>query len=235
MVYIGLPARWFRSALTPSSMSSSDVKQYVDDYMRRHLWGPPLRDFALASDGALVYEPYTVPPDDRSLSSISRPGAALTDDNRIGHCWYIPTTQGQLGITLPDLIFPTNVTIDHIPLHLAADPGQAPRNMVLWGVVDSDGNRERYFQHLHDIHSNQTIDRTSPVIKGKDDLFFVLAEISFDSHGAGPIQTFPTRSIPRDIGLYVGTVVLELLDNWGASSTCLYRVRVHGEATSGDI
>ncbi|KAI1785649.1 hypothetical protein LXA43DRAFT_899279 [Ganoderma leucocontextum] len=227
MSHLGLPARWQRSP------PQTDT---VDDYLfERHLWGPALRDWALSADGALVYPEYTSPYNHSAPpGSPWHPGIALTDDSRIGRCWSIPASHGQLGIALPGFIFPTNVTIDHIPKAIAADPGQAPRRLVLWGVVDGDGNRARYFAHLDAIRGNRTLPRDAPPLRGDGELFLVLADFLFDVNGSRYIQMFPTSPVARDFGIYVGTVVLEIVDNWGSESTCIYRVRVHGELAEPD-
>ena len=205
---------------------SFNLKQQVDEYLYQRLWGTSMRDYALAAYGAVVDPDYTSP-----YTSTHPPSIVLTDDSRIGHCWSPTTPHAQIGIALSDFIFPTNITIDHIPPELAAEPGQAPHRLVLWGVADGHSNQERYYQHLKLLRANQTLGRESPLLGG-DGLFFVLADFSYDIHGDSHIQTFPTRSIVRDIGIYVGSVILEIVDNWGAESTCIYRVRIHSERTT---
>ena len=207
---------------------SFHVKQQVDQYLYQCLWGPAMRDYALAAYGAVVDPDYTSP-----YAPTHPPSTVLTDDNRIGNCWSPISPHAQIGIALSDFIFPTNITIDHIPRELAAEPGQAPQRLVLWGVADGRTNQERYYQHLDLLRANQSLGRDAPLLGG-DGLFFVLADFSYDIHDYSHIQTFPTRSIVRDIGIYVGSVVLEIVDNWGAETTCIYRVRIHGEKTTSE-
>ncbi|TFK79511.1 hypothetical protein K466DRAFT_471839, partial [Polyporus arcularius HHB13444] len=182
------------------------------------------RDFALATDGAII---------SRELTSQGHtdPAIVLSDDNRIGSCWYIPNAHGQLGIALPDFIYPTNVSIDHIPAELAAEPGQAPRRMVLWGVVDGERNMALYAQNSSELRANVAYDRTTPpiVFKGEAESFVVLSEYQYDIGQLALVQTFPVRPVVRELAMDFGQVVLEVVDNWGAEGTCLYRVRIHGE------
>ena len=169
-----------------------------------------------------------------SPSDHSDPTVVLSDDNHIGHCWCFPSTHGQVGITLPDFIYPTNVSIDHIPVELAAIPGQAPRRMVLWGVVDGDRNTALYHQFSSVLRNNLTIAHLVPpiILKGEAEMFVVLAEIEYDIHLPAVVQTFSVRTVVQDSDIDVGQIVLEVLDNWGADSTCLYRVRLHGERSA---
>lgn len=97
------------------------------------------RDYALEADGgSIVYELisgsswwHTYVP--RLSSTVHY---AINDSRTIGHCWSLSTTSGQLGILLAEPFYPSSITIDHIPQMLAADIRQAPRQMILWGLLD---------------------------------------------------------------------------------------------------
>ena len=45
-------------------------------------------------------------------------------------------------------IIPSHITIDHIPHAVAADIGQAPRYMILWGVVCASIGSVKTWQQL---------------------------------------------------------------------------------------
>ncbi|KAI0328922.1 hypothetical protein GY45DRAFT_1218561, partial [Cubamyces sp. BRFM 1775] len=64
------------------------------------------------------------------------PDIALVDDTHISCCWVFQGEDRQLRLKLSMLIYPTHVTIDHIPMEVAMDISTAPRQMVLWGAVD---------------------------------------------------------------------------------------------------
>lgn len=92
------------------------------------------RDYALEADGgSIVYELTSgsfwwrtyIP----RLSSTAH--YAIDDSRAIGHCWSLSATSGQLGILLAEPLYPSFITINHIPQMLAADIGQAPRQMIL--------------------------------------------------------------------------------------------------------
>lgn len=212
--------------LPPHTISPELLRQ-IDDRITLALKGPVLlRDYALLADGAIVDEELTT-------HTFTRPALALTDDNRIGNCWRIPAKHGQLGIMLPDFIRPTFVTVDHIPVELAADPGEAPSHIVLWGVVDGDRNERLLEDHRLLLQEDE---RHVPPYTGRTAAnFVILANFTYDTvKGSSPVQTFPIRSIFREVALDFGLVIVEIVDNWGSASTCMYRVRVHGELSNSE-
>ncbi|RPD57905.1 hypothetical protein L226DRAFT_474391 [Lentinus tigrinus ALCF2SS1-7] len=224
---ITAPSQWYLPVpLPPTHTLSPQVQSSIDEYLARHFRGPVLlRDFALSTDGAII---------SRELTSSHRdtdPSVVLSDDNRIGNCWYIPSSHGQVGIALPTFIRPTNVSIDHIPVEVAAEPGQAPRRMILWGVVDGEQNTALYHQFSEELQANVSVRRMAPplVFEGEAELFVVLSEFEYNISRLALVQTFPVRPVVQQLDFDFGQVVLEISENWGAEGTCLYRVRIHGE------
>ncbi|RDX40494.1 hypothetical protein OH76DRAFT_1459489 [Lentinus brumalis] len=211
------------------------MRAYIDRAVNKALRDPVgRRDFALHADGGRLLPELTrvakgtgwiMPP------SGSAPQEALTDDVHIGRCWLIPGTVAQLGVQLSEMIHPTHVTIDHIPLEIAADIGQAPRTVVLWGAIDGSVNearRRRTFASFRVTPPAILFGRAEPHVTARK-TFILLGSFEYDIRAGAPTQTFPLDWHVVESDLYFGVVVLEILDNWGGNSTCLYRVRVHGE------
>ncbi|TFK80344.1 hypothetical protein K466DRAFT_504052 [Polyporus arcularius HHB13444] len=214
---------------------SPALRAYVDRAVIKALRDPVgRRDFALHADGGRVLPELTKVAKGggwTQSSSGSSPEYAITDDSRIGHCWSIPGSAAQLGIQLSQMIFPTHVSIDHIPLEIAADIGQAPRTVVLWGALDGSVNESR---RRHAFASSKVpvpallYGRTAPKTTSRHK-FILLGSFEYDIRGTYAVQTYPLDWCVVDSDLYFGVVVLEILDNWGGNATCLYRARVHGE------
>ncbi|RPD74276.1 hypothetical protein L226DRAFT_425821, partial [Lentinus tigrinus ALCF2SS1-7] len=223
-----------------------ELEAYVNRLVSTALRDPVgRRDFALFQDGAAVITRLTHPapapgrrlPKHAELSSgdashpngRNTPEAALHDDLRVGECWLVPGTSGQLGIGLHTFVAPTHVTIDHIPLEIAADIGQAPRKMVLWGLVEGSHNRALYrkLAERGEVLHAAALGRERPPVHSNQQYVF-LASFDYNIFAPFHIQTFQISSIAVDEGLYFGVVVLEIVDNWGGQNTCLYRVRIHG-------
>ncbi|KAH9938781.1 uncharacterized protein BXZ73DRAFT_4938, partial [Epithele typhae] len=174
-----------------------------------------MRDFALGVDGGMIYPTFTLV--DTGAAPLLGPDAILEEDTRIGQCWRT-TVPCQVGISTPVLIYPSNITIDHIPREIAADIRRAPRHMILWGVVDGDMNKHR----LHTLSPSLTSPR---ILSGHS--LIALVEFEYDIHDSAPIQTFPVFDYIALSGMDFGIFLLDITDNWGASDTCIYRVRIH--------
>ncbi|TFK79660.1 hypothetical protein K466DRAFT_579148 [Polyporus arcularius HHB13444] len=229
-----------RLLLTPSVTVTPELEAYVNRLVSTALRDPVgRRDFALFQDGAAVITRLTYPsPSLRPRSSKhpqvspvgdAAPEAALRDDLRVGECWLVPGSSGQLGIGLHTFIAPTHVTVDHIPLEIAANIGQAARKMILWGLVEGDHNLALYRRLVASGEALHPIDlgRDRPPVHSNQQ-YVLLARFDYNIFAPFHIQTFPIASVAVDEGMYFGVVVLEILDNWGGQSTCVYRIRIHG-------
>ena len=124
------------------------------------------------------------------------------------------------------MLHPTHVTVEHLPNSLTVDIGQAPRNMTLWGVVDGRINKE-VFERLVLSESSSHARRTPTIVR--DLLWAPLISFTYDIEDDNSMQTFPINPAIVDNRMSFGVVALEILDNWGSETTCLYRVRVHGD------
>ncbi len=214
---------------------SPAVKAYIDHAVSRATRDPVgRRDFALYADGGRMVSHLTKIASARGMTSPPPGGsadAAITDNIHVGNCWLFPGSSAQLGLKLSEMIHPTHVSIDHIPVEIAADIGQAPRTMVLWGSVDGSLN-ESYLREATRslaILSPKLRGRTSPKVTGPDHTYIPLAHFDYDVRAPSNVQTFTMEEYVLDSDLYSGVYVLEILDNWGGQSTCLYRVRIHGQ------
>lgn len=186
------------------------------------------RDFALRADGGRIVAELTTRSSSTSKRHDNDPAMAIEEDVRVGQCWNINTLPAQLGIVIPELIHPTHVSVEHIPRAIAADIGKAPRNLTLWGVVDGRANQDLF--NVLDLSDKFTLDRRTPRIP-KGHIYAPLATFVYDINSIQRVQTFSVLDMYLGSGLTFGVFVLELEDNWGSRSTCLYRVQIHGIPT----
>ncbi|TCD61572.1 hypothetical protein EIP91_008246 [Steccherinum ochraceum] len=203
---------------------------------------PTLENFAAKSHGSRVVLELTSPPKAGLLSSLFRTPAhgeesrkwaesVLEDEsNREGDCWEILDTKAQLGIRLHSIIHPTSVTIHHL-LVPAENKLRAPRQMVIWGVVENQriASKIEAFQHLADQHLAGVSNR--PLLSPSNIHHTPLASFEYNISST-PTQTFDISPHIRFSGADFGVVVLEIVSNWGGSSICLYGVEVHGELST---
>lgn len=219
--------------LNPSTQAYID--RAVDRAINRARRDPVgRRDFALLADGAILLPELTAVAGARGVLRARERGtraeAALDDDTRIGNCWSIPGTGGQLGFRLATMIRPTHVSIDHIPSEIAADISRAPREIALWGGIDGPYEDILHnFTRFHHVAPPTVGDRSAPFVTHGYN-FALLAHFEYDIRSTAHIQTFGLLPYIVESDMVFGVVVLEILSNWGGKSTSLYRVRVHGEA-----
>ncbi|RPD78148.1 hypothetical protein L226DRAFT_520585 [Lentinus tigrinus ALCF2SS1-7] len=193
--FASLSQRFISISPLPLYSLSPQIRQYINNQLTLRARGLVLLcDFALSVDGAFISRELT------STDDHSDPSVVLRENVRIGDCWHITHTHGQVGIALPDFIYPINVSIDHIPAELAIEPGQAPHRMVLWGVVD-----------------------------GEAEIFIVLSEFKYNIYQPALVQTFPIRPIVRQLNIDFGQVVLEILDNWGCAFMARSQLEIRTE------
>ncbi|KAI5989704.1 hypothetical protein EDD15DRAFT_2171056 [Pisolithus albus] len=150
------------------------------------------------------------------------PWAALDDDTRSQSCWLLGGNSGQLGVSLPRVVRISHVVVDHI----VSDTLTAPRQMILWGLVDGRENLA-LSRALRANSLDIPEKRTFPAISGGFP-FIPLSYFEYNAHASNLTQTFPVFPFVLDSGLDFGVVVLEILGNWGGMSTCLYRFHVYG-------
>ncbi|RDX51816.1 hypothetical protein OH76DRAFT_1454732 [Lentinus brumalis] len=204
---------------------------YIDNAIRAAYKDPVgRRDFALAADGGRISPKLTSSFDSSPVSPPRRPENILDEDLRSGVCWLFPGDHGQVGIKIPQFIHPTHFTIDHIPHEIAADIRQAPRELVLWGVVDGSPNW-RVYKDVRDSLQQSLLDAAgdAPPMVADKATFLPLAVVEYNIRKDFHIQTFPLHPAITSTQMYFGAFVLEVRSNWGGSVTKVYRVRIHGE------
>ncbi|KAI0744436.1 hypothetical protein C8Q76DRAFT_606729 [Earliella scabrosa] len=156
----------------------------------------------------------------------------IRDNSHGGPCWMIASSQGQVGISLPYVVYPTSVTLDYVPPSDPAGRARAPRNVRLWGMLEGKTNVERYefvrpfFPPVFLQHAGPAVTQGHP--------FLLLVDAEYQS-AAKHVQTFPVYQHIQDAQLVFGLFVLEILNNWGDKHTCVHRVRIHGRAEADPL
>ena len=188
-----------------------------------------LRDFALEADGGSI--DYSVTTGGRvwSFGSMA-PEVAIQEPFRVGQCWKVVGSTAQLGLSLAEPIYPTNVTIKHIPHYSAADIGQAPQNITLWGVVEGAANI-RIVEQLQNDGVISASDLVGPSIRGEYH-YIRIADFRYTVPSDFHLQTFEVSHHILTSMLKFGIIVVEVHSNWGSVSTCVYRVMIHGLRSS---
>ncbi|TFY56548.1 hypothetical protein EVJ58_g7574 [Rhodofomes roseus] len=210
----------------PASLSPAlraAIEDIVKDQIRAHVSASRgQRDFALKAAGARVVPELTTSCTNLFSWDCDGPSIALEDDVRVGKCWNVQSLPAQLAIVLPEIIRPSHVTIEHLPISIAPDIGVAPRDLTFWGVVDGKINTAQYEALLDSDSEVEATRGCSPVI-AKGHLYAPLLSFTYDIDNDDPVQTFALDKRLRDANISFAVFVLEIHGNWGGASTCLYR------------
>ncbi|WVQ98779.1 hypothetical protein IAU59_005910 [Kwoniella sp. CBS 9459] len=189
-------------------------------------------DFALFTAGARVIPHLTS--DTLVLSTASKmgkwvmgskdvqgrpPATALHPDISVGSCWPFQGSEGSLGVMLTRRVKISDITIEHAPKELALDTSTAPQSIQVMGVLDNEDDRSKLAQYWAEREESDAVPDYLP-----------LGTVTYDPSSFSHIQTFPVPAAIQELDIKVGVVVFKVESNWGGSFTCLYRVRVHGDA-----
>ncbi|KAL1941490.1 hypothetical protein VTO73DRAFT_6929 [Trametes versicolor] len=225
------PLSFWQAAASPSTVTATPagnlpIEELVVSILRAHERAKRGRpDFALRAHGGRVSQALTSTQAGIMSAHDDDPGIAIDDDVHVGSCWKLHALPSQLGIRLPRMLYPSHITVEHLPSEIVLDIGEAPKNMTLWGVVDGKHNKQA-FEALVAAGLSDYSGQVPTIARGL--LWAPLASFTYDIHHEDPVQTFPVSQSYAESGLAFGNVAVEVLDNWGGDSTCLYRVRIHG-------
>lgn len=178
----------------------------------------------------------------RGLGLYPQPAIAITPTKDPGQCWPFAGDSGTVGIRLARPIFPTHVSVEHIPPHLAIDISSAPRDVEFWAQFDDEDERNRVENAASTVSGEamwgpgRLWDRESfesPLGPSGDvfDHFVKLAAFKYDiARGRPRTQIHQLNVDFMNMNITASTVIFRIRSNWGHPAfTCLYQVKVHGE------
>ncbi|PPQ76905.1 hypothetical protein CVT26_001267 [Gymnopilus dilepis] len=202
------------------------------------------RDYALRANGARILLDFTSATHQplasadkydsqlnlRSIEDIYLPSVVLENQLVIGECWQFDGERGHVGIRLAKPVAISDMTINHAHplLILPTDTGKAPRNFILWALVGISDPSMVYplpsARHPSTFLTNQGSLTTTAVVESG--VFIPLIQGTYDIFAVTQLQRF--RNLRADHRLEVEVVILEILNNWGSDTTCLYHAGIHG-------
>jgi hypothetical protein len=163
------------------------------------------------------------------------PVVVLEEPVILGECWEIADRQGRIGIRLAAPANITALSIDYVPPHRLTrlSKSMTPKSFVLWGLIRACESPQlpvtppyptpRPIQDF--LPSGKT---TVPATFHKDDVFVSIMQAEYVPEDGCFKQVFFRDEYSSATNRTYDTVVVEILDNWGANTTCLYHVGIHG-------
>ena len=184
------------------------------------------RDFASLNAGGMVSPRLTT----SGIDSVP-PSAVLS--NPTGACWSFHGNSGTFGVAFnaPN-VMPSYIVIDHWPSNSTASLSHAPRQVIIWGLVDGEANMRAISGSQRTFTS--TLAKVPPSAISKEGIFLPLAEIDFDITARSLHQGFPISNKALSWGIDFGVVVFDIRSNWGADTTSLCTVRIYGHTVPVD-
>ena len=209
-------------------------------------------NLALMEDGATIihsfnievpfYGPnmwrFTVSPEDTSITQLShtcgQSSSPLVASATSDQYWCFMGPRGQLGIALSYPGFLTNISVDH-PATISSLTN-APRDIVVWGAVDGSENEERYKQSVNTIQALQSRLRLHPPFPPQEDkelVYVPLATAFYNIRSPDLFQTFKVFPEIHALEMDFGLVAVQIVSNWGGTSTSLHHMGVYGKVVEG--
>lgn len=230
-------------------MPSKNMASYVYR-LQKYIQNPPKlvkRDFALRGAGASIISGLTSPSLHLPHSvfgskthDFNRPSIILEENVSVGDCWELQASNGWVAIRLSEEIYIDSMTIHYV------DPGmlppmmaaKAPHAVTLWALFDLKATRH--------ISTATDVEWRSPKdfsVKPKvteavpfDHVFLpiVRANFSLDTWPMPEKQWFSAAAAHGSNAQVMRSdvVVIEVTSNWGAASTCLHHIGIHGRPSN---
>ncbi|KAK7450540.1 hypothetical protein VKT23_012849 [Stygiomarasmius scandens] len=152
------------------------------------------------------------------------PPRVIIEDLVPGECWMLPDATGHVGIALSKPTFITHIAIHYPPPTLLGtlEFSRAPRRFAVWEEVVSTN-----------VTYSETVFLTNRGWKAATNVpsnrrFGLLSEYSYDAR-VGGVQIFTVPSHLTSQNRNTTAVFIEILDNWGSNTTCLYRISIHSQ------
>lgn len=163
-----------------------------------------------------------------------RPSNALYPAAHPDRRWCFVGSRGQLGVMLAHPALITNISIDHPPFPFSL--ANAPRDIIIWGVVDGNENEDRYEQSediIQVLRSRLHLRTPFPHPEDRQLIYVPLAVIFYNIRQHNLFQTFEVFPEIHRSKMDFGLIIVQVISNWGETYTALHHVGVYGEKAEG--
>ncbi|KOB63004.1 hypothetical protein PFHG_04777 [Plasmodium falciparum HB3] len=167
------------------------------------------------------------------------PAIVLKPTNFPGDCFSFKGNHGKITIHLPATIDITSISIQHVHENISNNSNATPKYFSVYGMVDlnwpeqfeendinyDDFKNSSLYSCLHSTYGN--IIQPNEILQrwlkdNKQPNLIHIGDFYFDRKKR--IATYPTKSC-----FPMKRIIFEFTENYGASYTCVYRLKVHGK------
>jgi hypothetical protein len=170
----------------------------------------------------------------RGIRSPNPPITALRSWEEHGDCWCTPLDLNGSGygpslhVMTGNYVFADQVVIEHVPAGGSVDPGSTPKDMELLVLIDNKETAAAIQKASMEIMPNEK--SLVPLPLG----WVRVGTWQYDAESPYNIQSFPLLlDLKRFEKGYANQFIVRVKNNWGGEKlpyTCLYRVRLSGDA-----
>lgn len=152
------------------------------------------------------------------------------------HCWSFVGFPGEIAIALSSPAFLTRIAVGHILAK--SDLSSAPRDAILWGLVEGKENLRRLKE------SDNIIEKLLSQIPHETPLphaasiaypFIPIAAFQYSIRSPDLYEVFDVFREVVDLQIDFGVVVLQINSNWGFAETHLYHLGIYGRTITGGL
>lgn len=152
------------------------------------------------------------------------PSTALIAWHDVGDCWCASNVEAgdfiRLAVSTKEMLYPTELVIEHFPAAGNLDRSSTPRKLELWADF-AHFNAEEWSQlQLSDMQEGNVLGPR----------YARIGTLKYDIAARGNHVQSSTLSV-NQYGMlhYAKNFVLRITSNYGGDNVCLYRVRLHGQ------
>ncbi|KAH0547649.1 hypothetical protein FGG08_000138 [Glutinoglossum americanum] len=149
--------------------------------------------------------------------------ANITDSETLGHA--------QVAITTSVDVYPTDITIEHIPRTAVPSVRNAPKDMELWVNVPESTPPHNTLKGESEALLGPTPPAGSKAGKG----WLRISTWRYTPYGVNHVLNFPVQVELERLKVPGKYFFVRATTNWGADSTCFYRIRMGGKVADPDV
>jgi hypothetical protein len=151
------------------------------------------------------------------------PSTALVAWHDVGDCWCAANAAAgdfvRLAINTKEMLYPSELVIEHLPASSNLARGSTPRLLELWADFAHFNDEEWRDMKLDKMQDGNVLGPT----------YARLGKMAYDARGSAThVQSVILDVNQNGLLQYARSFVLRVTSNYGGDNVCLYRVRLHG-------
>ncbi|KAI9770536.1 MAG: hypothetical protein M1840_003126 [Geoglossum simile] len=161
----------------------------------------------------------------------NEPIAALYSWGEPQDCWCAsnksdPETLGnaQFGVTIATYVYPTDITVEHIPRTAVPSVQNAPKDIELWMNIPN----ETLYDSVKE-ESEGLLGLTPPRGTALAKSWLRIGAWRYTPYGVNHVLNFPLQIDLKQMGAPGREFMIRATTNWDATFTCFYRIRMGGK------